>query len=166
MHHAISAIVVDYGPLVIISEGQDLHTSLAQANVVLILAVIKEEALALAFPKLETLMSEYHRWLACNDRNIHDHRGVCIHENSLVSDDQLFDTCLVVLEYLDVAVPNVKLVLPFYQEWGFCRCWVIFVHDEDKESQFFVVLIADDEKALSIRVVDCLADGFDRAECV
>ena len=79
-------------------------------------------------------MSEYHRWLTCNYWDVHDQRGICIHENGLVGDDQLFDACLVVFEQLDLAVSNVKLVLPFDQELWFFRSRVILVHDEDKEA--------------------------------
>ena len=69
-----------------------------------------------------------------------------------------------VFEQLDVAVPDVDLVLIHYQELGLFLFWIILVHDEDKVSQFFFVFIAEDEKAFFISVVVCLADGFEGAE--
>ena len=91
----------------------------------------QQKAINLTFPQLETLMPENDR-LVLFLGNVHDHHIISVDENGLVGDSDLFDALLLVPQYKDVGVTDIKFILPLYQK--FALKGVTFVHFKDEET--------------------------------
>ena len=68
----------------------------------------------LRLPKLEGLVAELHPLLRCGD--INEQHIVGVHKNSLVADDKLLETTLLVSHHINIRIGDIQLVLPLHEE--------------------------------------------------
>jgi len=93
-------------------------------------------------------------------RYVHADHVVDIHVNHFVADNQLFEALLVVAQHKNVGVSNVKLILPLDQELFLSVVLrLVFVDFEDKETEFLLVLVGQNEIGLVLLLVDDFLDS-------
>ena len=129
-----------------------------------IFVLLKKNAHAETFPKLEALMSKDHTFVIFFVYNshgnvlgdVHADDIVCVHEDCFVADDELLQLGIVVFvsvtQDVHVWITNIEFVLPSDQE--VILLGIILIKFNDKETKFVFKLVSADVKILIFLIVN------------
>ena len=91
--------------------------------------------------------------------DVHDVHIISINVNSLIADNQLLVLVLVVTEYRNIGVTDIKLIFILSQEFELIN--FALMHLDQEEAQFFIEFICQKVKHFVFLIVDNLFDATD-----